>query len=175
MGIRRTSLLTGLSYSVGGCFRFPSPSSSLSAIRIRTFLMQPSLLGYTTVTRARGHLHRMSSLLSFEMTTSPTARFRLGWTHFWRDCRVCKYSFFHLVQNSSAAYCTRRHHFREYTSSRWKTPGGGRTTLLFISRMWLGVSGSGAPGSFRLAVVSGLELMMASASVTNVLKASSSN
>ena len=138
------------------------------------FLTRPSSLGWTCTTLARGHRPRGPSL-SLEMTTSPIFRSFLGCTHFWRNCRDCRYSLRHLSQNSLAKYWTLLHHFLQYRSGRWNLPGGGRVTFGFMVRRWLGVSGSGASGLPRFSVVRGLELMIHSASVMKVLKASSSS
>lgn len=81
--------------------------------------------------------------------------FRPGRIHFYRDCSSCKYFFLHLDQNLFITCWTLRHNFREWASFRWNMPGGGRTTLLFIIRMWFGVRGSGTSGSFKFNVVRG--------------------
>ena len=121
-----------------------------------------------------GHLLRAPSF-SLEMTTSPTARFLFGWTHFFLTCSVWRYSLRHLSQHSLAQCCTLLQRPRQYMSALWNSPGGGSTRLGFIVRRWFGVNGSGASALHRWSTLRGLELIMHSTSVMNVRKVSSSS
>jgi len=59
-------------------------------------------------------------------------------------------------------------------SADGKTPGGERTTFVFIVSKWFGVRGLSEPGSFKRSTVNGQLLMMASTSHMSVLSDSSS-
>ena len=74
-------------------------------------------------------------------TTSPTARLRWGYSHFWRVWRNGRYSRAHLSQTISERYWICRHIRRERRSSFWKTPGGIIVSY-FSNRRWFGVKGS---------------------------------
>ena len=132
-------------------------------IKSWTLRTRPSSDGNTLVTRARGHwfLGIFSPLTS---TTSFTRKLRFLAVHFCLSCRLVRYSFLQRVQNSFARCCTWRHLLLQYRSSRWKTPGGGSTILVFIVRMWFGVIG-GLVGSDKFSTVSGLEWTISSASI----------
>ena len=85
---------------------------------------------------------------------------------------MATYSFLYLVQNSFARCWTCLQRFLQYMSSRWKMPGGGRITLLFMIRIVLGVRGR-LDWSSRFSTIRGLELTMHSTSISSVLKDSS--
>lgn len=138
---KSTSLWIGLSKKVTGDFLFPS-ASILGGTANFTFLTRPSSPGYVSAIRASCHLF-LGWLSSLMMTMSSIFIFLLVGIHFGRCCNVCRNSFFHLNQNSLARYCTRRQRLREYRSACWKTPGGGRSTLVFIVSSMLGVRGVG--------------------------------
>ena len=136
-------------------------------------LTKPSLLGYvpTTGARLQWFLGLCSSLT---ITTLPIWRLRRGEVHLDLPWRFCKNSFLRRSQNWHARYWTRLHHFLEYWSSLWKTPGGGETGHVFMVKMWFGINGASESGSLRLSRVSRRLLTMASASQIYVWKVFSS-
>ena len=160
--IRRRSSTLSVTIEVSIWFHNPHFSDTSIFTRIHSFTIF-----------ARGHLFRGSSP-SFEITISPAHIFLCGWFHFFRLCKVWRNTRRYLTQNSLAKYCT-LHHFREYKSALWNSPGGGSTIFGFKVSKWFGVSGSGASGLLRSLVVRGLELTIHSTSVMKVLNASSSN
>ena len=105
-------------------------------------------------------------------TMSSTHAFHLGLFHFCPCCRLSKYSFFHLIQNSFAKCCTRLQCFLRHLSGAWNTKGGRRSTFVFIVNRWLGVNGFREVGLFKESVVSGRLFTIASASHTKVVSAS---
>ena len=109
---------------------------------------------------------------SLMKTMSSTYAFRLGLFHFCPCCRLSKYSFFHLIQNSFAKCCTRLQCFLRCLSGASNTKGGGRSTFVFIVNRWLGVNGFREVGLFKESVVSGRLFTIASASHMNVVTAS---
>ena len=114
--------------------------------------MRPSLLGRTSVTRASGHWF-LGRSLSWSITISPTLQSRWGTFHFCLVQRRGEHSRRHLNQNWLAMNCTHRHLFLEYKSTRSKFPGGGSTISVFEVSRWLGVMGSGKPGSDKISTV----------------------
>ena len=110
------------------------------------------LVGYVSITRAR--LHRFLALLSsVTITTSPTCMLRRGFVHLDLSCRLWRNSLFQRVQNSHDKCWTLLQRFLKYRSSFWKMPGGSRTGLVFIVRIWFGVIGDVDSGSLRLSTI----------------------
>ena len=137
-----------------------------------TLRTRPSLLsGEIFMTLARGHWLRGRSS-SFTRTMSLTWKLGSLLIHFCRVCRLDRYSFLHLVQNSLARCWTWRHLLLQYRSFFWKTPGGGRITVVFRVRRLIGHNGR-LSGSLSDSTVSGTEFTMHSASVRRVRNDSS--
>ena len=125
------------------------------------------LLVSTPFILANGHwLHWLSC--SFNITMSPMSNFLLLSFHFCLVCKLCRNSFLHLCQNSSAIYCTHLHLLLECRSGFVKTLGGGMTTFAFRFNKFLGESGIWL-------LEFGLELIIDFTSVVMVLSVSSFN
>lgn len=94
----------------------------------------------TLVMRSSGH-KPLGGCSSVSSTISPIWKFRRGLNHFCLSCKVGRYSFTHLRQNTSDKYWTCLHLCLEYMSSLAKIPGGNGW-LYWKRRRWLGVRGS---------------------------------
>ena len=104
------------------------------------------------------------------MTKSPTLKFRLCFSHFWRSCNLGSYSFTQRAQNSFAKICTRFH--LAWNLSESSNSLGAEHGLCRSNKMWLGVKGSKSPGSLDTLVI-GLLFRIFSTSTRNVTKVSS--
>ena len=105
-----------------------------SATRSVTLRTTPFLSASTPIILANDYwLHWQ--FCSFNITMSPTSKFLLLSFHFCLVCKLCRNTFLHLCQNSSAICCTRLHLLLEYRSGFVKTPGGNMT--LGESGIWL--------------------------------------
>ena len=132
-----------------------------------TVQMRPSELRLTAQTRTSCQwLLGVLSSLMIMMSFAPTS-FR-DIVHFWRCCKLSRYSFHHRDQKLLAKCWTCLQCFLQNLSAG-KTPGGERTTFVFIVSKWLGVKGLSEPGSFKRSTVNGRLLMMASTSHMNIL------
>ena len=155
---RRQSLSTGLSYTA-------------DLVRTFTRRTKPLFSGKVSTTLPSGQELRCE-VSPATKTTSPTAKFLLGCTHFCLSCRRGRYSLLHLLQKISARYCTCFHRRRESKSSFLNRPGGGIISDLSNKR-WFGVRGSTSVGSLDK-VVMGRLFMILSTSHYRVVKLSSS-
>ena len=156
--IRRQSLSTGLSYT---------------ADLVRTFnpRTKPLLSGKVSTTLPSGQELRCK-VSPMTKTTSPTAKFLWGCTHFCLSCRRGRHTLLHLLQKISVRYCTCFHRRRESKSSFLNRPGGEIISDLSNNR-WLGVKGSMSLGSLDT-VMMGRLFMMLSTSHLRVTKLPSS-
>ena len=145
-----------------------------SATQSVTLCTSPFLLASTPIILANCHW-LCWQYCSFNIKMSPNSKFLLLSFHFCLVCKLCRNSFLHLCQNSSAICCTRLHLLLEYRSGFVKTPGGGMTTFVFIVNRLLGESGIWLLISLKVSTVSGLELIIDSTSAIKVLSASSFN
>ena len=176
LDINRTSFWTGhgRSRNFTSLTLLPSLSRQESARANFAVRMRPSELRLTVQTRTscqwpRGEL----SSLMITMSSTPTS-FR-DTVHFWRCCELSRYSFRHRDQNSLAKCWTRLQRFLQNLSAHVNTPGGERTTFLFIVSRWLGVRRLSKLGSFKRSTVNGQLLMIASTSHMNLRSDSSSS
>ena len=105
-----------LFFSMDSSMDFNSSSSRRQSLRIsllktpaalftRTCRTTPSESGKVSRTSALGHCPR-ERFASFMMTKSPTLKFRLCFSHFWRSCNKGRYSLTQRAQNSFAKMCT---------------------------------------------------------------------
>ena len=109
---RRTSLWIGL-------------SNKPRCVRIRQ--LRTTLFSSLNTSMILASCQSFRKLESFSRTTSPTAKFRVLCCHFDRRCNVCRYSFFHLLQNSLAMCWTRRQRLlmrRSQAPPIWLDAGG---------------------------------------------------
>ena len=83
-------------------------------------------------------------------------------------------SFLHLQQNSLLKCWILLHLLLQYKSGFWKTPGGGITTFIFIANILFGDIRFALCLSLIVSTVSGWEFIIASVSVINVCRDSSS-
>ena len=126
----------------------------------------------TPVMRASGH-KPLGDFSSVSSTMSPIWKFRRGLNHFCLCCKVGRYSFTHLHQNTSDKYWTCLHLSLEYMSSLANIPGGNGW-LYRKRRRWLGVRGSRSRTSSET-FVKALLFTIDSASHMNVDSPSSSS
>ena len=156
---RRTRLCTGL-------------HSSEVWVLMSALLMRPLESGSTFAMIPTDQLFHdlFSSLIT---TTLLISMFCFGWFHLGRCCSVGRYSLFHRDQNRLHRHWALRQLRRMKTSLHWNWPGGGRKTLVFVVRIWLGDNGRVSLTSQEI-TVSGLELTMDLTSHVKVCKDSSS-
>lgn len=112
-------------------------------------LVNPST-EWTSTIRSKCHCPRwtLSSAIS---RRSPTSKFRRALIHFWRSCKIGKYSANHLFQKISVRYCTCLQRFLQYKSSFTKTLGGKfRFYRWRIRSRWFGVKGPKSAGLLPL-------------------------
>ena len=147
--------------------RPPFLSATRSVTPLTSFFVSASILTILSI----GHWFRWQS--SLNQTVSPTAKFRILFFHIYLTFRFWRNSFLDLLQNSLAICCTRHHLLFEYGSGLLNSHGGGTTTLVYIGRRLLGESGISLFESLMVSTVSGLKLMISSASTINVLSDSS--
>jgi len=76
-------------------------------VRTRTRLTTLSASGKTSINMALGQIPRLV-ISSVIKTMSPTLMLRSQTNHFWRCCKIGRYSFIHRFQNKSAKSWTER-------------------------------------------------------------------
>ena len=143
--IKRHSLSTGL---------------SKTALLVRTLTRgtKPLPSGKVSTILLSGQEFRCEDSVATR-TTSPTAKFLWGHTHFCLSCKRGRYSLLHLLQKISARYCICFHLRRENESSFLNRPGGKETSDLSNNR-WFGVRGSISFGSLDTGVMDRLFMML---------------
>lgn len=99
----------GRSRNLQDLVRLPLLSSMWSATASLTVRTWPSALWWASITRESCHWLWGRSSLFLIRTTSPTHLFHQGLLHFCLCCRLIRYSFLHLIQNSLAKCCTHDH------------------------------------------------------------------
>ena len=104
-----TSFWTGRSRNLQDLVRHPLLSSVWSATASLSVHTWPSAFWWASITRESCHWLRGRSSLFLIRTTSPTHLFHQGLLHFCLCCRLIRYSFLHLIQNSLAKCCTHDH------------------------------------------------------------------
>ena len=110
---------------------------TVSFVLISTVLIRLSRPGKTLLTIAIGH-NPLGIFFSCTRTKSPTRTSRWGFNHFWRKCKVVRYSRTHLVQKWFERIWACFHFLLPITESSLKSPMG-TTTAGLCSKNWAGV------------------------------------
>ena len=139
-----------------------------SATQSVTPCTSPFLLASTPIILANCHW-LCWQYCSFNIKMSPNSKFLLLSFHFCLVYKLCRNSFLHLYQNSSALCCMHFHLLLEYRSGFVKTSGGGMAISVFIVNRLLGESGIWLLVSLKVSTVSGLELIIDSTFAIKVL------
>ena len=162
------SYLVSLIMFVSSCFTSRHSLStrlSYTADLVRTFARRtkPLYSGKTSCILPNGHELRCEVSLTTN-TTSPTAKFLWGCTHFCLSCKRGRYSLLHLLQKMSTRYCTCLQRQRDSKSSFLNKPGGKGSSDLSNNK-WFGVKGSMSFGSLDTTVMGRLFIILSTSHI----------